>query len=98
MTQCALLRPQRRTPTLTPQHRGGVTLRRQRQVPRHLKKNKSLRSLNLESNNLTASGHDQKGIIELANSLKDNQCLRVLMLSKNAVAHEAAALGADRYR
>merc|ERR1712232_314003 len=29
------------------------------------------------------------GIIELANSLKDNQCLRVLMLSKNAVAHEA---------
>ena len=63
-----------------------------------LKKNKSLRSLNLESNNLTASGHDQKGIIELANSLKDNQCLRVLMLSKNAVAHEAAALGADRYR
>jgi len=54
-----------------------------------LKKNKSLRSLNLESNNLTASGHDQKGIIELANSLKDNQCLRVLMLSKNAVAHEA---------
>merc|ERR1712224_421409 len=37
----------------------------------------------------TASGHDQKGVIELGNSLRDNQCLRVLMLSKNAVAQEA---------
>eukprot|EP00928_Gymnodinium_smaydae_P006382 TRINITY_DN12254_c0_g1_i1.p1 TRINITY_DN12254_c0_g1~~TRINITY_DN12254_c0_g1_i1.p1 ORF type:complete len:387 (-),score=138.15 TRINITY_DN12254_c0_g1_i1:55-1215(-) len=54
-----------------------------------LKKNETLRSLNLESNNLTASGNDQKGIIELANSLRGNRALRVLMLSKNGVAHEA---------
>jgi len=54
-----------------------------------LRKNEGLRCLNLESNNLTASGNDQKGIIELANALKDNRTLRVLMLSKNGVAHEA---------
>merc|ERR1712187_9450 len=54
-----------------------------------LRKNEALRCLNLESNNLTASGNDQKGIIVLANALKDNRTLRVLMLSKNGVAHEA---------
>merc|ERR1712151_1109794 len=54
-----------------------------------LKKNKHLRCLNLESNNLTASGNDQRGIIVLANALKDNRSLRVLMLSKNSIAHDA---------
>lgn len=54
-----------------------------------LKKNESLRCLNLESNNLTASSNDQKGIIEMANALRVNRSLRVLMLSKNGVAHEA---------
>merc|ERR1712151_1458771 len=54
-----------------------------------LRKNEGLRCLNIESNNLTASGNDQKGIIELANALKDNRTLRVLMLSKNGIAHDA---------
>jgi len=54
-----------------------------------LAKNSSLRSLNLESNNLTASGNDQKGIIELANSLRENCTLRVLMLSKNGITSQA---------
>jgi len=54
-----------------------------------LRKNNSLRCLNLESNNLTFSGNDQKGIIELANSLKENRALQVMMLSKNGIAHEA---------
>jgi len=54
-----------------------------------LKKNAGLRSLNLESNNLTSSGCDQNGVIQLAASLKDNEALRVLMLSKNGIAHEA---------
>lgn len=52
-------------------------------------KNSSIRSLNLESNNLTASGNDQKGIIELANALKENRSLRVLMLSKNGITAQA---------
>lgn len=51
--------------------------------------NTTLRSLNLESNNLTASGNDQKGIIELANALRENRSLRVLMLSKNGITHQA---------
>merc|ERR1719482_2480337 len=54
-----------------------------------LAKNTSLRSLNLESNNLTASGNDQKGIIELANALRENRTLRVLMLSKNGITAQA---------
>merc|ERR1712070_1234179 len=54
-----------------------------------LTKNITLRSLNLESNNLTASGNDQKGIIELANALKENRSLRVLMLSKNGITAQA---------
>merc|ERR1719393_1198667 len=54
-----------------------------------LAKNTSLRSLNLESNNLTASGNDQKGIIELANALQKNRSLRVLMLSKNGITSQA---------
>merc|ERR1712187_422246 len=54
-----------------------------------LRKNEGVRSLNLESNNLTASGNDQRGIIVLADALKDNRTLRVLMLSKNGIAHEA---------
>merc|ERR1712048_1119373 len=51
--------------------------------------NEWLRSLNLESNNLTASGSDQKGIIKLAEALHDNQALRVLMLSKNSITAQA---------
>merc|ERR1712187_862555 len=53
------------------------------------KVNQWLRSLNLESNNLTATGSDQKGIIELANALRENQSLRVLMLSKNGINAQA---------
>merc|ERR1719356_2084374 len=54
-----------------------------------LKKNQSLRSLNLESNNLTAAGNDQKGIIKLAEALGENRSLRVLMLSKNGITAQA---------
>merc|ERR1712139_97568 len=54
-----------------------------------LKKNTSLRALNLESNNLTASGNDQTGIIELANALKVNKSLRVLQLAKNGITAQA---------
>jgi len=54
-----------------------------------LKKNNSLRSLNLESNNLTASGGDQRGIINLAEALHENRSLRVLMLSKNGITAQA---------
>lgn len=54
-----------------------------------LKKNQSLRSLNLESNNLTASGNDQKGITKLAEALHENRSLRVLMLSKNGITAQA---------
>lgn len=54
-----------------------------------LKKNNSLHSLNLESNNLTASGNDQKGIIKLAEALMVNTSLRVLMLSKNGITAQA---------
>ncbi|CAJ1351054.1 unnamed protein product [Effrenium voratum] len=54
-----------------------------------LRKNDTLRSLNLESNNLTASGNDQKGIIKLADALQENQSLRVLMLSKNGITAQA---------
>merc|ERR1711870_201407 len=54
-----------------------------------LAKNSSLRSLNLESNNLTASGNDQKGIIKLADALRENRSLRVLMLSKNGITAQA---------
>merc|ERR1712187_102839 len=53
------------------------------------KKNQWLRSLNLESNNLTASGNSQKGIIELANALLENKTLSVLMLSKNGITAQA---------
>merc|ERR1711920_872343 len=38
-----------------------------------------------ESNNLTASGNDQKGVIKLADALRENHSLRVLMLSKNGI-------------
>merc|ERR1719499_906934 len=54
-----------------------------------LRKNNSMRSLNLESNNLTAAGNDQKGIIKLADALRDNSSLRVLMLSKNCITVQA---------
>lgn len=54
-----------------------------------LKKNESLRSLNLESNNLTGGGHDQHGIIVLADALRENRSLRVLLLSKNGITHQA---------
>eukprot|EP00747_Dinoflagellata_sp_TGD_P163702 gnl/TRDRNA2_/TRDRNA2_182671_c0_seq1.p1 gnl/TRDRNA2_/TRDRNA2_182671_c0~~gnl/TRDRNA2_/TRDRNA2_182671_c0_seq1.p1 ORF type:complete len:415 (+),score=143.77 gnl/TRDRNA2_/TRDRNA2_182671_c0_seq1:66-1247(+) len=54
-----------------------------------LKTNESLRALNLESNNLTASGNDQTGIIELANALKVNKSLRVLQLAKNGITAQA---------
>merc|ERR1712187_978502 len=53
------------------------------------KVNQWLRCLNLESNNLTASGSDQKGIIKLAEALHDNHTLRVLMLSKNSITAQA---------
>merc|ERR1712217_539423 len=36
-----------------------------------------------------ATGSDQKGIIELANALRENQSLRVLMLSKNGINAQA---------
>merc|ERR1712087_518619 len=58
-------------------------------IGKALKVNESLRSLNLESNNLTASGSDQKGIIKLAEALHENRTLRVLMLSKNSITAQA---------
>jgi len=54
-----------------------------------LKVNETLRSLNLESNNLTASGNDQQGVIKLAEALEVNRTLRVLMLSKNGITAQA---------
>mmetsp|Transcript_32345 Transcript_32345/g.68919 ORF Transcript_32345/g.68919 Transcript_32345/m.68919 type:complete len:390 (-) Transcript_32345:52-1221(-) len=54
-----------------------------------LTKNPCLRSLNLESNNLTASGNDQKGVLKLADALRENRSLRVLMLSKNGITAQA---------
>merc|ERR1712039_356794 len=54
-----------------------------------LKVNQWLRCLNLESNNLTASGSDQKGIIKLAEALHENRTLRVLLLSKNSITAQA---------
>merc|ERR1719382_1178122 len=54
-----------------------------------LRKNNTLRSLNLESNNLTATGGDQRGIINLAEALHVNRSLRVLMLSKNGITAQA---------
>lgn len=54
-----------------------------------LKNNTTLRSLNLESNNLTASGNDQQGVIKLAEALEVNKSLRVLMLSKNGITAQA---------
>ncbi|CAE8735131.1 unnamed protein product, partial [Polarella glacialis] len=59
------------------------------EIGKALRKNNSLRSLNLESNNLTDSGNDQKGIIKLAEALHDNESLRVLMLSKNGITMQA---------
>merc|ERR1711920_878120 len=56
------------------------------------KKNNTLRSLNLECNNLTASGNSQKGIIELANALLENTSLHVLMLSKNGITAQAGEI------
>merc|ERR1712187_58057 len=53
------------------------------------KVNQWLRSLNLESNNLTANGSDQKGIIKLAEALHENNTLRVLMLSKNSITAQS---------
>merc|ERR1712176_1730558 len=58
-------------------------------IGKALKVNESLRSLNLESNNLTASGSDQKGIIKLSEALHENRTLRVLMLSKNSITAQA---------
>jgi len=52
-------------------------------------KTSTLRCLNLESNNLTAGGSDQKGVIKLADALRDNQTLRVLMLGKNSITQQA---------
>lgn len=52
-------------------------------------KTSTLRCLNLESNNLTAGGSDQKGVINLANALRHNQFLRVLMLGKNCITSQA---------
>merc|ERR1719231_551014 len=50
-------------------------------------------SLSLEGNNLTASGNDQSGIIELANALKTNQTLKVLQLRQNQIT----AQGGDAF-
>jgi len=52
-------------------------------------KTSRLRCLNLESNNLTAGGSDQKGVIKLADALRDNHHLRVLMLGKNSITQQA---------
>merc|ERR1719163_1613174 len=47
--------------------------------------NEGLRSLNLESNNITASGNDQSGVIAIAEALESNQHLRVLNLARNQI-------------
>jgi len=49
-------------------------------IAESLFENETLRSLNLDGNNLTASGNDQTGVIALANALRANKSLRVLLL------------------
>merc|ERR1712224_1092523 len=57
-------------------------------IAESLASNETLRCLNLEGNNLTASGNDQTGVIASAHALRGNKTLRVLLLGKNHITQQ----------